>query len=87
MFTTCFSPRGYAFRIAILLALVVCNRPSGAQEFERIANGVLVHSTPAAVRIEVCSERAIHVVAGETDNQPALVPAVIRPCSGAAFSI
>ena len=38
MFTTCFSPRGYAFRIAILLALVVCNRPSGAQEFERIAN-------------------------------------------------
>jgi alpha-D-xyloside xylohydrolase len=87
MFSTCFSPRGYAFRIAILLTLIAWNRPSGAQEFERMANGVLVHSTPAAVRVEVCSERVIHVVAGETDNKPALVPAVIRPCSGAAFSI
>ena len=87
MFTLSFWPRGYAFRIVILLTLVVCNRPGGAEEFEPIANGVLVHSTPAAVRIEVCSERVIHVVAGETHNKPAVVPVVIRPCSGAAFSI
>ena len=87
MFLVRFSPRSYFLSIAILLSLTVCSRPGAAEQFERTANGVLVHSTLGEVRVEACSERTIHVVAGDVQNKPDIVPSVIRPCGGAAFSV
>ncbi len=58
-----------------------------AQDLNRQPNGAIVHSARGFVRVEVCSDSVIHIVAGRTDTltQP-VVPAVIRPCTGAKFT-
>jgi len=59
-----------------------------SSEFERTSNGVTLRSSRGALHVAVCSERAIHVVASPTREIPnEIVPAVIRPCSGALFAV
>jgi len=59
-----------------------------AQEIERSAKGVTLHSSTGALRVSVCSDRVIRVEASLTGEfQKSIVPAVIRPCGGAAFAI
>ncbi|MGB8030497.1 MAG: TIM-barrel domain-containing protein [Terracidiphilus sp.] len=55
---------------------------------ERSQDGVVLHSSSETLRVAVCSERVIHVVASATDEiSKPIVPIVIRPCGGAAFTV
>ncbi len=57
-----------------------------AKNFEQTATGVIVHTATGVTRIEVCSSQVIHIIGSATDLQAKpLVPAVIRPCTGASF--
>lgn len=50
---------------------------SNIQSFERNRNNVTLYSKNGALRIEVCSDRIIHVVASPTREIPAaIVPTV-----------
>jgi alpha-D-xyloside xylohydrolase len=58
------------------------------QSLESDASGVTFRSAQGAMRIDVCSDRIIHVVAGATPEVPgAIVPIAIRPCTGSQFSV
>ena len=61
--------------------------PAHAEAIERTANGVIVHVAKGVVQVEVCSDRVVHVLASAA-GAPAksVVPAVIGPCSDAAFT-
>lgn len=77
---------------AIALALFGATFASCAsiniQSFKRNANGVTFYSISGALRVEVCSERIVHVIASPTRVIPsAIVPAAIRPCGGSSFKI
>ena len=58
-----------------------------AEAIEQTANGVVVHAAKGVVQVEVCSDRVVHVLASAA-GAPAksVVPAVIQPCSNAAFT-
>jgi alpha-D-xyloside xylohydrolase len=74
---------------AVLLLASIASQPSAeAQAVERTGNGIIVHSPRGAERLEVCSARVIHVVSsgGGAVKRP-VVPAVIHPCEGAAFTV
>ncbi len=59
-----------------------------AKNFEQTATGIIVHTATGVTRIEVCSSQVIHIIGSATDLQAnPLVPAVIRPCTGASFKI
>jgi alpha-D-xyloside xylohydrolase len=61
---------------------------SGAQTIERLANGAIVSSATGKIRVEICSERLIHVVVSATSALiDPIVPTVIRPCGGAKFAV
>ena len=52
-----------------------------AKEFHRDSNGVTLTTTAGIMRIEVCGDRVIHVIASPTSEIPApKVPVVIQPC-------
>ena len=56
--------------------------------FTRDVNGVTVVSLAGTMRIEVCGDRAIHVVASPTSEIPASkVPVAIQPCNAQNFQI
>src|ERR1700722_943089 len=56
--------------------------------FTRDVNGVTVVSLAGTMRIEVCGDRAIHVVASPTSEIPASkVPVGIQPCNAQNFQI
>ena len=59
-----------------------------AQDVERTENGAVIRSAAGLVRVEVCSDSVIHIVAGPSASHPEkpVVPSVIQPCSGAKFS-
>ena len=72
-----------AFVFLFALTAVHC----GAQSIEQAANGAIIHSKIGIVQVEVCSESVIHILAGaKVLPAGSLVPAVIRPCSGAKFT-
>src|SRR5579859_2164368 len=76
------------FPCVLALAFFTCIARSIAEPVERTANGMRIHSAVGTTTVEVCSEGVIHVVAGKTGGPPnPLVPAVIRPCAGTAFTV
>ncbi len=76
-FTVCF----------FVLGFVGSARDSGAEEIKRTANGATVRTANGVVRVEVCSEEVIHILESRTGlATKRLVPAVVRPCTGAQFT-
>ena len=76
------------FSAAACIAALVLPSLSNAQAIERSSNGVALHSSSGTLHVAVCSERVIHIVASATDeNAKPIVPAVIRPCGGAPFTV
>src|ERR1051326_397375 len=56
--------------------------------FTRDVNGITVVGAAGTMRIEVCGDRAIHVVASPTSEIPASkVPVAIQPCKAQNFQI
>ena len=61
---------------------------SEVRTFERNTNGVTLYSESGALRVSVCSDRIVHVVAGPAREIPeAIVPAVIGECNDSHFKI
>lgn len=61
---------------------------TNVQSFERNKNGITVFSSSGAMRIEVCGDRIIHILASPTrEISPAIVPTAIRHCDDSAFNI
>ena len=72
----------------VLWIMIFAGRPASPQVIDPIANGAIVHSARGAVRVEVCSPKIIHVVAGQSGAlERPVVPAVIKPCEGAKFNL
>jgi len=58
------------------------------RSFERNANGATLYADGGALRITVCSDRIVHVVASPAREIPvAIVPAVIGECNDTQFRI
>lgn len=58
------------------------------QSFERNSAGATLYFKGEVLRIDVCSERIIHVMASPTPKiPPAIVPAVIHPCRDSNFKV
>ena len=71
--------------LAFLTAVVV--NLGHAQDQSGTHNGATVHSAHGFVRVEVCSDSVIHIVASSTAALPQpVVPAVIRSCAGNQFT-
>ena len=61
---------------------------SKVQTFERNTNGATLYSESGALRVSVCSDRIVHVVASPAREIPAaIVPAVIGECNDSHFKI
>jgi len=61
---------------------------SPIRSFERNSSGITLHSDGGALRIDVCSDRIIHVIASPTPKiSPVIVPAVIHPCQDNNFKV
>jgi alpha-D-xyloside xylohydrolase len=61
---------------------------AGAQTIKRDPSGIMLQLPNETLRIGVCSGRVIHVEATPADDlRKSVVPVVIRPCSGAPFTI
>jgi alpha-D-xyloside xylohydrolase len=61
---------------------------SSSEPVEQTTNGARIHSAAGTTTVEVCSESVIHVIAGKAAVLPnPLVPAIIRPCGGTAFTV
>ncbi len=75
--------------VLVLLSAAFAPCESGSiHSFKRNNNGVTLYSTNGALRIEVCSDRIIHLVASPTREIPeAIVPAVIQPCDESNFKV
>lgn len=72
-----------------LLVLGAAALRTHAQDLERTDNGAVIHSASGLVRVEVCSDSVIHIVAGPAASHPAkqIVPVVIQPCANTKFTI
>ncbi|MGA8670595.1 MAG: TIM-barrel domain-containing protein [Terracidiphilus sp.] len=70
--------------------LLVCGAgqaDSQTQTIERSGSGVVVHSSNGLVRVEVCSDSVVHIVAGRNAAPTAaLVPTVVQPCADATYT-
>ena len=74
--------------VASVSAMPALSLDSHSPAIQRTSDGVILHSSAGTLRIAVCSERVIHVVASPTDTMPEpKVPVVIRPCKGASFAV
>lgn len=72
----------------VLLAAVATTLPDFSQAIEHTPNGAVVHSALGVVRLEVCSDRVIHVVVNRDGSaEQVVVPVVNRPCAGARFAL
>ena len=83
------SSKALSFLSACFLALGFTGlaRHSDAEEIERTANGAMIRTAMGVVRIEVCSDVVVHILASATSSSiKPLVPTIVRPCSGAQFS-
>jgi alpha-D-xyloside xylohydrolase len=76
------------FSVTACIAALTLPSFSNAQAIERSKDGVALHSASETLRVTVCSERVIHIVAGATDEiSKPIVPTVIRPCGGVPFTV
>ena len=58
------------------------------QEFHKDANGVTFRTIAGTMRIEVCGDQVIHVIASSTTQiPPAKVPVVTQSCVGQEFQV
>ena len=75
----------HGFCLLVFVTAFLC---AHAQDLERTGNGAVIHSAAGLVRVEVCSDSVIHIVAGPAASHPEkqLVPTVIQPCSSAKFT-
>jgi alpha-D-xyloside xylohydrolase len=83
------SSKTLSFLTACSLALGFTEsaRHSDAEQIERTANGAIVRTAMGVVRVEVCSDVVVHIVANATGSSiKSLVPTVVRPCAGAQFT-
>ena len=72
----------------VLPVVITAARPASPQVVDQIPNGAIVHSARGVVRLEVCSPNIMHVVASYSGAVvPPVVPAVIKPCEGAKFTV
>ena len=77
-----------------VLGFVLIAAPFAAQaasdnsgEITNTSDGVTLHSSAGTLRVAVCSERVIHVVASPTDDIPdPIVPAAILHCGDTRFT-
>src|ERR1041385_5210343 len=74
----------YVALVLILMNTVVwgANHPQFTiEEAHRDGNGLTMRTSVGTMRIEVCDDRVIHVIASRTSKIPSpLVPVVTRPC-------
>ncbi len=78
----------FPWLVSCLLVFITVLFRAQAQDLERTENGAVIHSAAGIVRVEVCSDSVIHIVAGAAAShaeKPA-VPTIIQPCSGAKFT-
>jgi alpha-D-xyloside xylohydrolase len=83
----------HLIRYSIVLLLTVASSPTSADEHRfavkeshRDSNGVTFRTAAGTMRIEVCSDRVIHVVASPTSEIPSpKVTVVTQPCRGSDF--
>ena len=74
--------------LSLLCAIVAPCAPGKIPPFERDTKGVTVRSAGGVLRIDVCSDRIIHVIASPTQEIPAaIVPTAIDPCKGTTFKV
>jgi alpha-D-xyloside xylohydrolase len=78
-------PKTYCFVLFFLIvasSLAAAGQPQFAvQNSNRDSNGVTFRTAAGSMRLEVCGNRVIHVVASPTSEIPiAKVPVVIQPC-------
>ena len=58
-----------------------------AEEIERTENGAIIRTAMGVVRVELCSEGVVHILANATgSSMKPLVPTIVRPCTGAQFT-
>jgi alpha-D-xyloside xylohydrolase len=76
-------------KCALVLPIVItAARLASPQVVDQSPNGAIVHSARGVVRLEVCSPNIMHVVASHSGAVvPPVVPAVIKPCEGAKFTV
>jgi alpha-D-xyloside xylohydrolase len=71
----------------LAIGFIGTGRPTDAEQIERTANGAIVRTATGVVRVEVCSEGVVHIVANATGSSiNSLVPTIVRPCAGAQFT-
>ena len=71
----------------VLLVFGAGQADSQTQAIERSGSGVVVHSSNGLVRVEVCSDSVVHIVAGRNAAPTAaLVPTVVQPCADATYT-
>jgi alpha-D-xyloside xylohydrolase len=83
------SSKTLSFLTACLFALgfTGSTRHGDAEEIERTANGAIVRTAMGVVRVEVCSDLVVHILANATGSSiKSLVPTIVRPCAGAQFT-
>ena len=83
-----FSRLGRLLSLGFAFILCAAGPPhSLAQEVERTPSGVIVHASTGTVRIDVCSDSVLHVVAStRTVPKLSVVPSVVKPCSDSTFT-
>src|SRR5438270_8129485 len=72
----------FLFFLIVASSLTAAGQPQFAvQKSHRDSNGITFRTAAGSMRIEVCGNRVIHVVASPTSEIPiAKVPVVIQPC-------
>ena len=83
------SSKTLSFLTACFLALAATGsaRHSDAEEIERTTNGAIVRTAMGVVRVEVCSDGVVHILANATGSPiESLVPTVVQPCAGAQLT-
>jgi alpha-D-xyloside xylohydrolase len=86
---------GSSRKYVVVLFIVISSAARGATQpqfsvknFTRDTNGLTVVSPAGTMRIEVCGNRVVHVVASPTSEIPApKVPVVIQPCKAQNLQI
>lgn len=75
---------------SFLLVLLACGAKGAqcqAHGVERTESGMVVHFPNGVVRIEMCSDSVIHIVAGRNAAPTSTpVPTVVQPCSHATYT-
>jgi alpha-D-xyloside xylohydrolase len=83
--------RGLLFLLITTLASAAWPASSSQfaiEEFHKDANGITFRTTGGTMRVELCGDRVVHVVASPTSTVPSpKVPVVIQPCRASKVEI